>query len=206
MLFQQLSNLGFIGMIGYLMSLVIALTIHEYAHAWMANRLGDPTPRLQGRLTLSPLAHLDPIGSLLLLFGGFGWGKPVFYNPMFLKRRQDELLIALAGPASNILMAFGAYLLLYFVPLAEWGGNVAVIQLFAELNLFLAAFNLVPIPPLDGSAIVAYFYKPYKAFGSSPLGLIILIGSIITGLAQTIMTPIFVILLSIVTIGGKLLQ
>ncbi|HOZ80841.1 MAG TPA: site-2 protease family protein [Candidatus Woesebacteria bacterium] len=135
-----------------LIALVIAITIHEFAHALVADRLGDPTPRSQGRLTLNPLAHLDPLGTLMLLIAHFGWGKPVQIDPYnFSHPKRDELLVALAGPTSNIFLAIVTGLLIRFFP------NNPLISLYVVFlitNLSLAIFNLIPIPPLDGSKIL----------------------------------------------------
>jgi Zn-dependent protease len=130
---------------------------HEFAHAWVATRLGDDTPRLQGRVTLNPLAHVDWIGTVFLPFvsvisgaGFLGWGKPVMTNPMNFKGwRRDILLVALAGPGSNIILAVIAALLAALLP-----RDMAEIAAYAcFLSLYLAFFNLVPVPPLDGSRI-----------------------------------------------------
>lgn len=133
-------------------ALVASITIHEFAHAWMADHLGDPTPRLQGRVTLNPMAHLDPVGSIALLVAGFGWGKPVQFDPYNLQNhRRDVLLIALAGPVSNILLAFLVALTFPLWPIWLLGA----MQLLFSLNIMLAVFNLVPIHPLDGGKILA---------------------------------------------------
>ncbi len=133
------------------LALVISITIHEFAHAWMADRLGDPTPRIQDRVTLNPLAHLDPIGTIALLVFGFGWGRPVEFDPYNLKdQRRDTLLIAGAGPASNILLAVFLALVAGFLPLP-----VGLIQIIISVNIILAIFNLVPIHPLDGGKILS---------------------------------------------------
>lgn len=142
--------------------LVVAFTVHEFAHAWTAHLLGDDTARINGRLTLNPLAHLDPIGSLLLLLSGFGWAKPVPVNPYALSRRSPLglMLVSLAGPLSNFLMAALAAIPLRFglVPLA-FSANGAfptafeLIDYFVFINLGLMLFNLLPIAPLDGSKI-----------------------------------------------------
>lgn len=142
-------------------ALIIALSVHEFAHAWAADTLGDPTPRSQGRLTLNPLAHLDPLGTLLLFFAGFGWGKPVMFDPYNLKNpKRDTALVAFAGPLSNLIMALGALLI---APLfaTEWQ-NIAT--LFAHINIVLAAFNLIPIAPLDGSKILLGLLPRQLAF------------------------------------------
>jgi Zn-dependent protease len=136
------------------LGLVVAVTVHEFAHAFMADRLGDPTPRAQGRLTLNPLAHLDPVGTITLLLVGFGWGKPVQFDPYNLKHQaRDAALISLAGPASNIILAIILSLLIHFV----FPGNALLNVIFAHtliINLSLAIFNLVPIAPLDGEKIL----------------------------------------------------
>lgn len=131
-------------------SIIAAISIHESAHAWAADRLGDPTPRLQGRLTLNPLAHLDPIGTLMLLFFHFGWGKPVQFDPFNLKNpRRDAMLIGLAGPASNLLTAMLASLFLRFLHPSSF-----ILYPFITISVVLAIFNLVPIHPLDGGKII----------------------------------------------------
>ncbi len=147
--------------------LIFSIILHEIAHGYMANYLGDPTARLQGRLTLNPLKHIDPIGSIVVpiitsLSGfTFGWAKPVEYNPYNLKnRRLGELLIALAGPGSNLIIAlvFGTIIRYTFVnsgpsPFIEMSIYIVMI------NLVLAIFNLIPLPPLDGSKVLFYFLK-----------------------------------------------
>ena len=132
--------------------LLFALVFHEFSHAWVANKLGDPTARYAGRLTLNPMAHLDPIGGLMILFVGFGWAKPVPVDIRYLRNpRVDMMKIAFAGPAPNLLLAFigGTILRLGLVH-----GTVAMmIMLFTQINIMLAVFNMIPIAPLDGSQI-----------------------------------------------------
>ena len=132
--------------------LLFALVFHEFSHAWVANKLGDPTARYAGRLTLNPMAHLDPIGGLMILFVGFGWAKPVPVDIRYLRNpREDMMKIAFAGPASNLLLAFiaGTILRLGFVH-----GTVAMMMmLFTQINIMLAVFNMIPIAHLDGSQI-----------------------------------------------------
>ena len=132
--------------------LLFALVFHEFSHAWVANKLGDPTARYAGRLTLNPMAHLDPIGGLMILFVGFGWAKPVPVDIRYLRNpRVDMMKIAFAGPASNLLLAFigGTILRSGFVH-----ETVAMmIMLFTQINIMLAVFNMIPIAPLDGSQI-----------------------------------------------------
>jgi Zn-dependent protease len=132
--------------------LLLSLSVHEFAHAWVADKLGDPTPRSQGRVTLNPLAHLDPLGTLALLFVRFGWGKPVQFDPSNLEHPvRDSALIALAGPATNLLIALVLSFVLHF-QLADIL-SFAVSQILL-INILLAIFNLVPVSPLDGSKIL----------------------------------------------------
>jgi len=138
-------------------ALVVAITVHEASHAKMADYLGDPTPRLQGRVTLNPLSHLDLVGSLFILLVGFGWGKPVEFDPYNLRnKKKDSVLISLAGPMSNFLIAVLSSLILYSLFFLNL--NMPVISSFLailiQLNLMLGVFNLVPIHPLDGFKIV----------------------------------------------------
>ncbi len=150
----------------WLIALVIALSVHEYAHARVADELGDPTPKLAGRLTLNPLAHFDPLGTLFLLLFHFGWGKPVPIDPYNLKDpRRDQALIALAGPGSNFFTALFLSLvnkiLLFFLSGIT---IVSIISLTLEvtvvLNLGLGIFNLMPFVPLDGHHVLLGFL-PY---------------------------------------------
>ncbi|HCS78511.1 TPA: site-2 protease family protein [Patescibacteria group bacterium] len=163
--------------VGFL-AIVVAITVHEFAHAFLADRLGDPTPRLQGRLTLNPLAHLDPIGTLLLLIARFGWGKPVQFDPFNLRNpRRDAALISIAGPISNLLLATAASIVLrvllglqysVIAHTTETIGIIAAILIsflnsLIYMNVVLAIFNLIPIHPLDGFKIVGGFLNPSQA-------------------------------------------
>jgi len=147
-----------IEIIAGLPGLIIAMTIHEYSHARVAYALGDYTPRLQGRLTLNPAAHVDPIGLLMLFLVHFGWAKPVQINPMnFSNPRRDDILVSLAGPASNLITAFIALIILVLMakidfPFTE--GVLMVFNLIIIYNINFAIFNMLPIPPLDGSHIL----------------------------------------------------
>jgi Zn-dependent protease len=133
---------------------LIAVSVHEFAHAWAADYLGDPTAKLEGRLTLNPLAHLDPIGTLTLFLFGFGWGKPVPVDSYNLKNpRRDEALISLAGPLSNIIIALLVGFAFKFIPIQTLAANTQPLISFLAINLGLAYFNLLPFPPLDGSKI-----------------------------------------------------
>jgi len=155
--------------------LIIAFTIHELAHAWVATSFGDETPRMNGRLTLNPLAHLDPMGSLLLLFAGFGWAKPVPVNPFVLERSSPAAMmwVSLAGPFSNLLMAIVAAIpfrmglasvMQAFVPTEGILPSFSKILVeFISINLLLMLFNLIPLAPLDGEKIADYFLPPSMA-------------------------------------------
>ncbi len=145
----------------FLAGLLLSIAIHEYAHCFVTDRLGDPTPRIKGRLTLNPLAHLDPIGTLAIVLTGFGWGKAAPYDPYNLKEpTRDAALITVAGPASNILIAT---ILSALIKLGIGGDFLA---LFAGqlifINLSLALFNLIPVYPLDGGKIMRAVL-PYQA-------------------------------------------
>tara|TARA_Y100000588_G_C14281554_1_gene937786 strand:- start:21317 stop:21934 length:618 start_codon:yes stop_codon:yes gene_type:complete len=132
--------------------LLFSLCFHEFAHAWVAYRLGDPTAKHSGRLTLSPLAHLDPMGSLMILFVGFGWARPVPVDSRYFQNpRTDMMKVAFAGPAANLLLAFigGTIIRIQFVE----GTFILMLVLFTQINIMLAVFNMIPIPPLDGSQI-----------------------------------------------------
>jgi len=181
---------------------LMAITFHELAHGWVAYRLGDPTPKAQGRLTLNPISHLDPLGALLLLVAGFGWAKPVQVNPYYFKgdRQKGMMLVALAGPLANILIAFiGAVLFNY---LGNFGNLTYIFfSNWVIINIYLAAFNLLPVPPLDGSKILAGLLPKsslnfiYSLEGYGPLILMLLI---ITGLTRYLILPIAKVLITIV--------
>ncbi len=143
-------------------TLVIAFTIHEFSHAWVATMFGDETPRMAGRLTLNPLAHLDIWGSLLLLIAGFGWAKPVPINPNAMRSRSGVMWTSLAGPFSNFIMAILAAIPLrlgvYSVGRSNFLGTF--LTGFMSINLTLMLFNLLPIAPLDGEKIAQYIWPP----------------------------------------------
>lgn len=153
---------------------IIGITFHEFAHAYVADKLGDDTPRLQGRLTLNPLAHLDPVGSLLLLFAHIGWGKPVEINPRNFNRKRtmtaSEALVSVAGPAMNIILAILftiiMSLIIRFAPLFALSSLGSIILTIVEMaiivNIGQGIFNLIPLPPLDGSKIL-YNFLSYNA-------------------------------------------
>lgn len=138
-------------------ALLVAITVHEFAHAFAADRLGDPTPRIQGRLTLNPLAHLDPIGTLMLLLVRIGWGKPVQFDPYNLQNpKRDAAIISFAGPLSNLITAGGLAIILRLAqsPFSSLYFLTTLIPPFIFLNVVLAIFNLLPIHPLDGGKIL----------------------------------------------------
>jgi Zn-dependent protease len=146
-----------VGAVLFLLSIIIAVTVHEFFHAKIADNLGDPTPGMQGRITLDPRSHLDPLGSLLFLLFGFGWGKPVPYDPYNLKNpRRDAAMIALAGPLSNFGMAIMSGVLLHILGQEFAHANIfgAFLSIFISTNLILGVFNFIPIAPLDGFRIV----------------------------------------------------
>jgi Zn-dependent protease len=173
---------------------IFGLTFHEFSHAFVASRLGDPTARNMGRLTLNPLAHLDLIGSLMLVFVGFGWAKPVPVDAHYLHSpRRDMALIAIAGPVSNVIFAIGCSILLHGLAvgslLAGSGAGQIIVTLFLQaiwINIILAVFNIIPVPPLDGSRILAgivpeqwnHGYEQFERVGPLFLFGIILLGSL----------------------------
>jgi Zn-dependent protease len=184
-------------------ALLLAVTVHEVAHGWVADRLGDPTARMLGRLTLNPLPHIDPIGALAFVLAGFGWAKPVPVNARYFRRPlRDMACVAAAGPLSNFAVAFlglAAWLLLprlvtspFFVePLA---GMLRFVYVF---NLALGIFNLIPLPPLDGGHFLPYvlpagsrgFMRQLQQYG--PLILLLLV---LSGVARYVIGPVFLLI------------
>ncbi len=162
-------------LITYAIILLTAFPVHEFAHAWVADRFGDNTPRASGRLTLNPLAHLDPLGSLMMIVAGFGWAKPVPINPYVLQRHSPAatMWVSLAGPMSNLLMAIigAAFFRLGLVSIndikivsGEILPNISLFfYLFININLWLMLFNLLPLFPLDGEKVLDYFLPPGPA-------------------------------------------
>lgn len=152
----------------YFIAILVAIAIHEFSHAWAADYLGDPTPRLQGRLKLNPLVHIDKIGMLFLLFFGFGWGKPVQFDPYNLKEpRRDAAIISLAGPSSNFILAIILSILLKLFIFLQLNfliiiGSFIFIPMI-KMNIILGVFNLLPIYPMDGFKIVAGILPEEKA-------------------------------------------
>jgi Zn-dependent protease len=147
--------------------IILGLSLHEFAHAWMSDRLGDPTPRRQGRLTINPLAHIDPLGFVALLLVGFGWGKPVMIDAGYYKnRRRDEFLVAIAGVTMNLIIAVilsfpaKALMNMYYSSGSALVENIFYIVYYAvSINVCLMVFNLIPCPPLDGWNIVTQIFR-----------------------------------------------
>ena len=193
--------------------ILIAITFHEFAHAYVADKLGDDTPRNQGRLTLNPLGHLDPIGSVMLLFAGFGWGKPVEVNPRNYDRRfsmdKADAIVSIAGPLMNFFLAIVLmiiYCAIYkFSSVAFINSQVGTIVLLMiniaiSINIGLGVFNLIPLPPLDGSKVLKAFlpYNSRQWFeNNEKIFEMIFVALWIVGVLSTIISP----LISIITNG-----
>ena len=178
--------------------ILLALTLHEYAHGYVAYRFGDPTAKLMGRLTLNPLAHLDPFGTIMIFLVRFGWAKPVPVDPRYLQNpKRDMMWIAAAGPGMNMILAFISGLLLRAMISAGMHGQgtstgsliFMMVYLSVYINLALAVFNIIPLPPLDGSRILAgvlpHRYEPTLRMLESR-GPMILIGIIMLGMFTNI--------------------
>lgn len=181
-------------------AILIALTFHEYAHGKVADLLGDDTPYSQGRLTLNPLPHIDWVGFAMLFIFHFGWAKPVMVNPAKFSGigvKKGMMLVSLAGPMMNLLLAFiGMIGLRFIVPyqFTEWGGiTVAILGPLISINIILAAFNLIPLPPLDGSKILAGLLPDSGArmiYSLERYGPLVLLLLIMTGIASKIFIPV----------------
>ena len=186
-------------------AVLLAITVHEYAHGWVANRLGDPTARLAGRLTLNPFSHLDLIGGLALLLFHFGWAKPVPINPLYFRNpRRGIVWTSLAGAAANFLAASAAamcyrgliglaFSVPYSLPPKILIPLIAMLKMAVIINVALAIFNLIPIPPLDGSKVVMGFLPPAQATALGrlePYGIFILMILIVVGAIEAVIwTP-----------------
>ena len=200
----------------FLPAILIGLTFHEAAHGYASYWLGDPTPKLQGRLSLNPLKHIDPIGFLALFFAGFGWGKPVEINPMYYKnRRRDELIVSLAGVVTNFVIAiiacFAMKLSIDFI--GSHGMNIVSYSVFMifdymmTINIVLMVFNLLPVPPLDGFGVITQIFNLrkydwyYKLYSN---GFLILMLLIIFNVTDKILTPAVGTIFNMLfyTIGG----
>ena len=222
MLFSSFMNLfseqgGLLGFVITIPGILIAITFHEFAHAFAADKLGDDTPRSQGRLNLNPFKHLDLFGTIMLVFAGFGWGKPVQINPRNFNRNMPlakaEAIVSAAGPLMNFLLAIVFEiifcLILKFAPGIEQVGGIittsskalgltlSIVQSIVTINIGLGVFNLIPLPPLDGSKIVGGFL-PYNARNwldsHSQIFEIIFIALWVVGILSLIVSPIISII------------
>ena len=173
-----------VGFIAFIIAIVLGITVHEFMHAYTAHRLGDDTARLLGRLSLNPMAHLDPFGTLLLVLAGFGYGKPVPFNESRLRTAMGVTFVALAGPLANLVLAALCAIPLRFSAASLLGGAYEEILTAIVLwNCVLAIFNLVPIPPLDGANVVygllpprqQYSWRTYQQYGPFLLLFILLL-------------------------------
>ena len=180
--------------------LLFALTVHELAHGWVAFRLGDPTAKMAGRLTMNPLKHLDPLGVLAFVIMKIGWAKPVPVDPRYFRNPQkDMLLVALAGPGANVLLALASALLarvlvsVPVLPLFVLQPLVGMLVASVWINIMLAVFNIIPIPPLDGSKVLMGVLPPEAARSFAriePFGFFILLAQFYTGVIGGLILPI----------------
>ena len=199
---------GILNLLLTIPGVLIALTFHEFAHAWAANKLGDETPKVQGRLNLNPLSHIDPVGFIFLIVAGFGWGKPVQIDVRNFKGKHSiskaEAIVSAAGPIMNFILAF-VFLIIYYILFnvtnvinmlsVQWQQVVYIVMInVISVNIGLGVFNLIPLPPLDGSKILMHFL-PYKGkewfYNNQQIFYIIFLILFVTGLSSVILTPIF---------------
>lgn len=194
----------FLQLIFTILALLLAITVHEFMHAWVANYLGDPTPRRAGRITLNPLAHLDPIGTLMMFLVRIGWGKPVPINPNnFNNPRLGSALTSVAGPISNLVLAI--FLALIFnIPGVSHTIFGQFLVTAIVLNLFLMVFNLLPIPPLDGSKFFALFFPVLDSSHFGAYGFVLLLAFVFLG-GTSLLLPIVNFLLNILGVQYNLL-
>lgn len=192
-------DIGLLEGLIFFVGLIIAITIHEFSHAFVADHFGDPTPRSFGRVTLNPLAHLDPLGTLMLFIVHFGWGKPVPIDPYNLSKRE-EIYVALAGPLSNLSLAIIFAIVIRFLPLPPF-------YIFIQTNIVLAVFNLLPLPPLDGSKILLNllpeahslrWQQAFDQYGVIILALILFLPFKGSNLINLILTPAIQFILKII--------
>jgi Zn-dependent protease len=192
------STTAWIRFSGFVIAIVLGITVHEFMHAYAAHRLGDDTGRLMGRLSLNPAAHFDFFGSLLLVLAGFGYGKPVPFNESRLRGAAAVSLVAIAGPLSNFGIAALCAIPLRFGGVDPFGGAYTqILTLVVQINCILGIFNLIPIPPLDGSKVLFAFLHPRTAWQIRPVleqyGFIILIAAMFVPLfgGQTLIGIVF---------------
>ncbi len=196
---------GFMSFLYFLPALLISLSIHEYAHAYVAYKLGDKSQKAMGRLTMDPIAHIDWLGFLAIALVGIGWGKPVMVDDTnFKKKNKGNMLVALAGPVSNLILALAitivVKLLMVFgltttMMTTTFGAVILdMLMLTISFNIIFAIFNMIPIPPFDGSKVLLY-YLPYKFKGiiykMEQYAMIILIVMFVTKIHMYIITPIY---------------
>jgi Zn-dependent protease len=182
----------------FVIAVIVGITFHEFSHAAVATIQGDTTARSQGRLTLNPVSHLDPLGSIALVVAGFGWGRPVPFSPMHLRnRRWGAALVGLAGPAANFVLALAAVVALRLLYAGSFDGfqvdfRLRLLEMLVLLNVVLGVFNLLPIPPLDGSRLLSIFLPPSRqniVYFLDQYGIFLLLGILI--LAPNLLTPLF---------------
>ena len=207
-----------LGLLYSIPGVLVAITFHEFAHAKTADILGDDTPRMEGRISLNPLAHIDPIGFIMLLFAGFGWGKPVNVNPRNYNRdisvEKADAIVSIAGPLTNFILAI-IFMVIYFAMYKTLGQNILtsnimlilmrMITSIIAINIGLGIFNLIPLPPLDGSKVIKPFL-PYNAKrwfeDNEKIFYMVFIVLWITGLAGNIISPIIHVIYSgLINIG-----
>lgn len=190
--------------------ILIGLSFHEFGHAYVSTKLGDPTPKLQGRVTINPMAHIDPVGMVCLLLCGFGWGIPVQINPSYYKnRRRDEILVGFAGVAMNLILAiiFSLLVRVAVIVYQSTGSEIAsifyyILKNIVMINVVLMVFNLLPVPPLDGFGIVTNlfnlqkysWYEKYYQYGY-----FILIFMVLIGWVSTILTPVMTLIMKLLS-------
>lgn len=199
---------GLLNLLLTIPGVLIAITFHEFAHAWMAVKLGDNTPKAQGRLSLNPFDHIDPIGFAFLIVAGFGWGKPVEIDSRNFNGKYSlskaEAIVAAAGPIMNFILAFIFMIIYYalfgatnvFAGLTEqWQNVIKIIIIYiVSINIGLGVFNLIPLPPLDGSKILMHFL-PAKGkewfYNKQTIFYIVFVLLFVTGLSSVVVEPIF---------------
>lgn len=184
--------------------LLYSIIIHELAHGWVAYRMGDQTAKWMGRLSLNPLRHLDPVGTLMLFIFGFGWAKPVPVNFHNLREpRKGMIFVSAAGIIANLMLAFLAFLLQRLLAPAPSSVLATLFYYMAQINIMLASFNLIPIPPLDGSKILMGFATPRLQYALSrlePYGFFILIGLLYLGVLNPLIILFRSLILSLISL------